>query len=109
MGGNSAETLLPVNLHSNEGGGGGGEQRWGSPICIKLQFFIFDIKFTIYSSSFGKSCSWLKKKYHVLFMFPALSKTEILKYNHFRERCINIGVKCQISCDISKSNTKNWL
>ena len=57
MGGNSAETLLPVNLHSNEGGRG--EQRWGPPICTELQFFfIFDIKFTIYSSSFGKSCSW---------------------------------------------------
>ena len=39
MGGDSAETLLPVNLHSNEGGRG--EQRWEPPTCTKLQLFLF--------------------------------------------------------------------
>ena len=39
MGWNSAENLLPVNLHSNEGDGG--EQRWGHPIYTKIQFILF--------------------------------------------------------------------
>ena len=56
MGGNSAETLLPVNRHSNEEGRG---SRDGGLLFAQNYFSIyFDIKFTLYSSTFGKSYSW---------------------------------------------------
>ena len=56
MGGNSAETLLPVTYTPMRGVGG--SRDGGLLFAQKYIFFILYIKCAIYNGVFGKSYSW---------------------------------------------------